>query len=34
MHIVSWVLGGVGLQECGLEARMAARMAAPPGGDM
>lgn len=25
MHIVSWVLGGVGLQECGLPARNAAQ---------
>ena len=32
MHIVSRVLGGVGLQEGGLPARMAAKMAALPGG--
>ncbi len=32
MQIVSWVLGGVGLQGCGLPARNAARMAALPGG--
>ena len=32
MPIVSWDLGGVVLQECGLPARNAARMAALPGG--
>ena len=31
MHIVLWILGGMGFQECGLEARNAARMAALPG---
>ena len=31
MPIVSWGLGGVGSQECGLPARNAARMAALPG---
>ena len=31
MPIVSRVLGGVVLQECGLPARMAAKMAALPG---